>query len=635
MSKIKDSIIKNRIIKEEYFFWKRFKPWKSIRLVFKKLFDLFFDDFSKLIDIKSLEWDREGFVVLLIEKSSWEILDLRIKDNNWVKTCWAIFCSDNLCLWVHKKIWNETYLKFLKSFYNKWWNLTFKFLMKVLTKDFKAKKEFYQIFWKQNRPHFSIIQDWGHPLQSFRFIVPEWVMRNMDQSISLNLPEASVHHSERECKWISPNNKDTGYHFFNFPWSFYDHRFDKYYYLSDEEKQEYIYSEEDSNNVSVFTDLTENDIVLWYWTEKLNTALEKVVKDIDKKGIKMLSFNCCCVPRIIWDDIYSTLKRFDKKIDVPFLFQWQLEKTPYEQKILLLEQYIDKLDISKIKKITNSVSIFWYHENFFQKDLWDVLINNNIKINTSFIPSIDVRLLELMYMSELFIFSPNNYQREAFEYPFMDIWTKSVSPEYPYWIEKTDNWFKEIWEAIWVDIDLWNEIKDIKDKFTKKVKYVEQKGYTIWIFFIWKPELENFLNPDSMNNINVIETLNSMWFRVELYIYDNFTDYMNIGDQSYKLSDWNHDEIETIINQGFDNNEKIWINYFSSKQEYESILTDNKLDLIYSDLYFDSRISDIWLSQLSLKNFYVWYSWALKSINELIKMCEITFYKNYNKYFNN
>jgi hypothetical protein len=33
-------------------------------------------------------------------------------------------------------------------------------MQKILTKDLKAKKEYYQIFWKQNRPPFSIIQDW-------------------------------------------------------------------------------------------------------------------------------------------------------------------------------------------------------------------------------------------------------------------------------------------------------------------------------------------------------------------------------------------------------------------------------------------------------------------------------------------
>jgi hypothetical protein len=56
---------------------------------------------------------------------------------------------------------------------------------------------------------------------------------------------------------------------------------------------------------------------------------------------------------------------------------------------------------------------------------------------------------------------------------------------------------------------------------------------------------------------------------------------------------------------------------------------------MYSDLYFDNRIVKIGINQFSLKNFYVWYSWALKTIMELINLCEMSFYKNYSKYFTN
>ncbi len=630
---MKKIIIKNRIIKPEDFIDKRFKPSLQTKSNFIKLFDRIYPKFFKYINIKSLEWNRNEFLIMLIENKSWEILHLNLKDNFWIKKCKGLLCTNNICTWIHYEINNEYFLKFLVYFIVKWIDFKLNNFLQILTKDLKAKKEYYQIFWKQNRPPFSIIQDWWHPLQKYRFLVHEWIMRNMDQSIRLSLSEASIHHSERECQWISPNNKATWYHFFNFPGWYYDHRFDKYYYLTKEEKEKYIYWINEWQWMWISTDLDENDIVMWKWIDKLSRALDYVAENIKKNNIKMLSFNCCCVPRIIWDDIYSVLKRAKKKIKVPFVFQWQLEKTPYEQKIMLLEEYINKIDITKIKKVNNSISLFWYHENIFQKDLWDILVNNWIKINTSFIPTIDVRLLELMYKSELFIFSPNNFQKEVFEYPFQEIWTKFISPKYPYWIKNTDNWLKSIWNHFDININLDDKNTKIIKQYNKNVRIVKQNKYSIWIPLLWLQEIKKLFSTDYMNNINIVQFLEEMWFKIILFVFDDFKFFMNRNDDSYKISDWNHDKIEEIILKNIEDKNNVNINYFSAKDNFDLLLKESNLDLIHSDLYFDNRVINLWLNQISLKNFNAWYSWSLKTIKELKNLCEMNFYKNYSKYF--
>ncbi len=632
---MKEKIIKKRKIKTSDFFNKRFKPSLQTKKSFIKMFNAIYSEFSDNTNIKSLDWNRNEFNITIIDKNSWEILYLKLRDNKWTKECNWILCTNNICTWIHYEIKNENLLKFLVHFLVKARNFTLDTFLKLLTKDLKAKKEYYQIFWKQNRPPFSIIQNWWHPLQKYRFVIHEWVMRNMDQSIRLNLPEISIHHSERECQWISPNNKATWYHFFNFPWGYYDHRFDKYYYLTKKEKKKYIDWKNEWGWVWISTDLSENDIIMWEWTNKLSRALDYAIENIEKKNIKMLSFNCCCVPRIVWDDIYSVLKRVKEKVNIPFVFRWQLEKTPYEQKIMLLEKYIDKIDINSIKEIKNSISLFWYHENIFQKDLWKILSINWVKINTSFIPTIDVRLLELMYKSELFVFSPNNFQKEVFEYPFQDMGKKFITPKYPYWLKSTKNWLKNILSEFKINLTINSKVETIISEYEKKVEIVKNKWYKIWIVFLWLQEIKKFLNNDYMNNIDVVQFLEEMWFELNFIVLDNFNWFTNDNENSYEISDWNHEKIEKTIYENLKNKKKHKIIYFSSDDGFKDIFKQNNFDLIYSDVYFDNRITKLWTNQFSLKNFYIWYSWALKTINELINLCEMTFYKNYSKYFNN
>ncbi len=632
---MKQNIINNRNIKIEEFYEKRYKPSTQIKAVLLKLFNMFYVDFEKKIDLKSIFWSRNQLELMLNDKETWEVLQVRLKDNTLENKCNWRLCTDNLCTWVHHNLNNQYFIKFLWYLKVKWKDLRISTFLNILANDPKAKKEYYQTFAKPDRPPFSVIQNWAHPLQQFRFFVNEGYIRNTDQSINLNLPKISIHHSERECQWISPNNKDKWYHFFNFPKWYYDnYYFDKYYYLSKEEKSKYIDSNKNEwNSMWLSTDLDENDVVMWEWTNKLSRAIDYAIENIEKNNIKILSFNCCCVPRIVWDDIYSVLERAKKRINIPFIFKWQLEKTPYEQKVMMLENYISKLDLSNIKVKEKSISLFWFHESFFQKKLWDILIENWIKINTSFIPTIDIRILELMFKSELFVFSPNKLQREAFEYPFQDMGVRYISPKYPYWVENSINWLKSIWKQFQIDINIWQESEKIIDNFNKKVEYVKEKGVSIWLVFLWLREVKKFFSVDYTNNVDVIEFLEEMGFNIKFFIYDNFDWFITDWDDSFSLIDWNHNAISEFINNKIKNKEKTEINFFWNKEEFDFKLKNSNLDLIYSDIFFDRRISDLWLNQFSLKNFYVWFEWALKTIEELINLSNMWFYKKYSNYF--
>lgn len=621
-----NEVIKNRIIKPWDFLWKRFRPSLQTNLFFNKFFSSVYSDFQKYIGIKSIEWTGNSFIIMLVDKNSWEVLHLIIKDNKWKKKCNGILCTDSICTWVHTEIQNDNFLKFIVYFIVKGKNLLFEDLLKILTRDIKAKKEYYQIFWRSERPPFSILHDWNHPLQKYRFLIHEWVMRNLDQSIKLNINEISISHAERECMWISPNNKDKWYHFLNFPGWFYDHKFDKYYYLTDDEKELYEINKEMWNWRWLSTDLNEEDIIMWKWTDKLSELLNYVVNNAENNNTKVVSFNCCCVPRIVWDDIYSLLKKAKEKLNIPFILQWQLEKTPYEQKIELLDNYINKIDKENIIKNKNSISLFWYHENINQSELYKELKLLWIKINTSFIPSIDVRLLPLMFKSELFVFSPNNFQNEIFEYPFQNMWVKYIKPIYPYSVKYSDSWVISIINNLSIsnDIKIENIASNLKIEYDKLVNYVKQKKFTIWFFLMWKNEVEKLINPDYFSNIDILYFLEEMGFNINLYIFK-----LNIIESN--SDDINNEE--EIINLLSKKSKTLNINFFSDDNEFQNIFKSWALDLVYSDIYFDSRLINYGINQINLKNFYVWYTWAIKTIKGLINLCEMNFFKNYNKYF--
>ncbi len=628
----KEEIIKKRSINYKDLYGKRYSPSIIIRKYFWKLFTRIYSDFLSDFDFRILKWEIDGFRILVWKKNKKDEYEFYLRDNN--KHCNGLFCSDYICLWIHNKPDDKDFLKFLLSFSKKWTSLKVDYFLKILASDPKIKKDYYKIFWKNERPPFSIIQDWSQDLHKMRFIVQEGILRNLDQSLEFNISKADIHHSERECLWIWPNlpfYKE--FRFFNFTKEYYNHTFDKYFYLTKSEKNKYIWDKE-IIDIWEFTDLNEDDIIMWKWTKKLEKSIDLIVSKIDKNNIKMLSFNCCCVPRVVWDDVYSVLHRAKEKIKVPFILEWQLERTPFEQKIVLLESYLSKIDRKDIKKKKNSISLFWYNENQNLKKLSDILKSIWIKINTIFIPTIDVKLLPLLYKSELFIFSPNKFVEEIYEYPFKAMNIDYIFPLLPYWIRNTNNWVEKICIQLWLKLKLRKEDKKLINSYQKKVEYVKKSRLRVWIVFIWKYEIDKFFNPDYMNNIDVIWFLEEMAFKIDFFVYDNFKDYLIVNNEPrYKESDWNHDLIKDTINKKVTNKNNISINYFSDEEKMYNLLWKSNIDLMYSDIYFDDRLSKLWKNQFNLSQFNLWYNWALETINKMIKLSEMKYFKMLYKYF--
>lgn len=631
----RSEIINSRIIKPEDFLWRRYTPSSFVKGKIVRVFSLIYSNFENDFNVKNLNFEEDKFRMLIEYKETTEIFDFYISDNGWDKKCNWVFCTNKVCNWVHYNIWNQWILKFLLSFAKKWVDLDLDFFLKILSFDPKAKKDYYKIFWQSKRPPFSIIQDWAHPTHKVRFIVPEGVLRNLSQSLEFTINQWQIHHAERECQAIWPEiDFEKELRFFAFPKEFYNHTFDKYFYLSEEDKNN-IHFENNWGNLDFFTDLSEDDIVMWKGNEKLEEGLNYLIENIEKNKIKTLSFNCCCVPRIVWDDIQSALMRAKEKIKIPFLFSWQLEKTPFEQKISMLEDYLSQINVSKYKKESSSITLFWYHENPYLKYLNDIFQKNNIVIKAIFIPSINVNLLHKLFETELLIFSPNNFQAEVFEYPFKNMGVPYISPQYPYWLLNTNNWFEEIFKKLWKKYIPWKEELDLINEYKIKVKYVSNNKYKIGLIFIWKQQLDIFFNSDYTNNVDVIKFLEEMGFIIEFFVYDNFDNYLVINNETkFTKDDSNHEKIIKQINDKV-TSDKHWINFFSKEEELYKLLNEKSVDLVYSDLWYENRLVKLWINTFNVKSFDAWYIWALDSINNLIKLIELDYFKKIWKYIYN
>jgi len=629
----KAEIIKNRVIKPEDFIWKIFYPSLWVKSSFLKLFTLFYNDFSKFFILKSIVWDRNKFNITLKSIDLETEYNLFFTDNKWISCNW-IFCTKNICTWIHDKNVEINLKKFLLNFSIKWKDLTFYSLLSILSNDYKAKRDYYKIFWKSEVPPYSIINDWWAEIHKVRFSLNENIVRDLDHSLEFSIPEIFLHHSERECLWINAINDKPNklYRFFNYSDEFFDHEFDKYFYLSKEERSRLKLTNK-LERLTAFSDLNEEDIIMWNSNTKLQNMMDDVEKIVKEKDLKLVWFNCSCVPRIIWDDMYSILKKAKERLKVPFMFEWSVETSAFESRVEMLDEYINNIDKSTLKIKKNTIALFWYHQDKYTQFLNKILIKNWIKINLIFIPMVDIKLLPSLFESELYVFQENKHYDEIYEYPFKYLCNNNyLSLKSPAWIIETDNWFKEILWRFNIDYKRWNDIEKIVNEYNKKVCKVKENQFKAWFIFTWLDDIERFFTAEYTSNIDIINFLLNMWFKIEFFIFDSFDS--NRDNNKFSINNWNHNLITNLILDKIKDKNSYSINFISNEKELYNKISNSNISIIYSDIYFDERVVKMWLNQFNLRHFKLWYEWALESINSLIRLCEMKFYKGFKKYLN-
>ena len=146
--------------------------------------------------------------------------------------------------------------------------------------------------------------------------------------------------------------------------------------------------------------------------------------------------------------------------------------------MVLLENYLEKTE-ERPTTAKNSISLFGYPESEEQKQLALLLEGKGVRINTSFIPSVDMRLLPLMYRSERFVFSPNHFQGEIFEHPFQTMGIPWISPRFPYSFRYTDEWLRAIFAEFHFPFEENDTIRDFRKKYEAKTAYVKERGFTV------------------------------------------------------------------------------------------------------------------------------------------------------------
>jgi len=449
------------------------------------------------------------------------------------------------------------------------------------------------LVWKNKYPELSFllwnIHEWisnsrYNELMKFNYLEDYLSRRNERDGVDIQASICSLEHAEAECTYCNAQsllkwNVNLFYDLWN------NFQIDYSYYKP---RKEYHYE-------SYTTYLNQNETIVWWATDKI----EEMFENIDYKKFDYIHVNLCCLPTIIWDDLSSIIKRYQKTIPIPIIYTNQTSINPYK----ILRELLEKIEVDTEKEV-NTCSFIWFPHQKGLYELKDILDEYWVKVKDVLLPIIEIDWLKDLGTVEKLVLIDTWRNEDAIKI-FEDSHSNTFRTISPYGFSNSIKFIEQILNEFSIEIK-WNN--KILDKINLFNELKNSNNYEIG-FILLPNHLKTFIW--NFRWVKIIDILSEMWFKINIFYYID------------KNSSFNKD-----IKNIFEKNIKVknrWKIIFSTEEsDLDNFIWDDKIELFYSEVKNDNRILKNKKQIFSTAIFEVWLDWITRSLEKLLKLWKLS-----------
>jgi len=263
-----------------------------------------------------------------------------------------------------------------------------------------------------------------------------------------------------------------------------------------------------------------------------------------------------------------------------------------------------------------SVCLVGYPGGRARQELASLLEAAGFVVEACLLPSLSVEALRRARRAAVLILSRDGQFETAAREVAERLCARTVRPPAPYGLAGTQAWLREVasamgaqavWEAAWSRrveawAGRWSELKS------------EAAGYRL-AFILQPSQMARLSDPAYNAGVPLLPVVKEMGFGIELLVY---------VDSSVSLPK----EVEG--RSGPDGRHRL--SWFRTREELEGLLRSRDFQAVYSDFFFDSRLTRSGKGQFSLASFEAGLEGALRSLDRLLGICRLPFYRRYARY---
>jgi hypothetical protein len=403
------------------------------------------------------------------------------------------------------------------------------------------------------------------------------------------LPEGTVNieYTDIECHYARPRRSFQKWNFVDWP-----------EVGQDETRHEHW----DSN---IVTELTERDMILG--TGESSQALVDEARRIAADG-KFLVFIHLCTPIVMGEDFQGLARRCAKEVGGTTVHWSQKDRDTNDNFGKHFQSLFGKPGFFAAPADAAAVNLFHFPAQFIQKELAPFLYELGVKINICVFPDIDLRELHRLPRALWQIFCERSFYPTKIRELLMDSPRKVVSARAPYGLALTRECLRGIAAAVGKNREFEKAWRRRMAGFLPSWELMRRAAAAHRLaFVVSEATLPRLLQLRYGQGAPLATMVREMGFGIDLLYYD-------VHGEAPQLPEGLRDA--RVVT-------------FRSPCELDRALREGAFQAVFSDIYFDWRISRSGKARFSSRDFEMGLEGAMRTLRRLLSRCRLPFYRRY------
>ncbi len=425
-----------------------------------------------------------------------------------------------------------------------------------------------------------------------RFFCPEDIERHRRTSFVPDNPTTDIMHGDLECRYTFPWFDGKTVPFWNFPWT-----------IANLQTNPAAYK-------LLFTDLNETEVTEGQKSlKKVEDSFRLAAKE--SKADEIIMLNSACVPDLTGEDPTPFLPKHGEHIKAIYR-----ASDGRDVAYSTTEEMIKKSSegVARFSPRPKTVNLIGYPGGQARKDVIRLLNQAGISVAACVVPSVGFEALrEAWQASANILIGHRLFEGEAkdfisqFSIPF-------ITPPAPYGVKAGRLWLETVCDSVGVDRQIardvwkknWEPLRERWENLTGQAR-----GHRL-AFVLSPKQIPQMTDSRWTFAIPLFEVLKEMGFDFNFLIFAK-------SSSGKKL----HSPADRF---------KASADFFQDEKELGRLLKDGAFDAVYSDYFFDRRISRAGKAQFSLSAFEAGPWGALRTLERLLGICRLPFYREHGRY---
>lgn len=361
----------------------------------------------------------------------------------------------------------------------------------------------------------------------------------------------------------------------------------------------------------------ETDVILGA-EKKKEAFIEIIRRRSTPDDVVMISWSC--TPTVIGDDEEAMAKKCREAGDCPVIvnsinFRNRKSFSLFEE---IFREVRERPAFRRTRRDRTAVNLVDCSPRFFSEELAPLLAQAGIRVNARIFPAVDIPTLEHYLAASVQVVPTYLQGMPTIDRALGGLPLRTVSIPPPFGIGRTQSYLNSIARAFGKEAKMRRLWAAHRRGTRARFSEFRREAKTLRLALVAEEaDLPALTRQGFLSGVPVLEMIAEMGFNVDFLIYSPEKAIPKAA-LALKRLPW------------FETPPKLHV--FSNPEELTRLLENGPFRAVYSDIFFDERITRAGKAQFSMRHFETGVEGALRSLERLLGVCRLPFYKRYREY---